>query len=283
MTTPGVSATPPPTAGVSVPECVLVTGATGATGPVVVRQLLASGYSVRVLVRRPPPPGLLPEQVELAHGEITDRAALTKAATGTATVFHLASKLHVQAPEDRDLEEYAEVNVEGTRCVTEACQRAAVNRLVFFSTISVYGASRPSEVLDETSPLRPGSAYARSKQQAEEVVLAAECAHRNAPLAVVLRLAAVYGRRAKGNYARLALALNRGWFLPFGDGSNRRTVVYDQDVAAAAVLAARSPGAAGRIYNVTDGEVHTLREILEAICRALGRSSPRVYLPARPV
>ena len=268
----------------SVTERVLVTGATGATGPVVVRQLVAAGYKVRALVRQPPVRGLLPEQVELVPGEVTDRPALAKATEGAAVVFHLAAKLQVPTSAEQDPGEYEDVNVEGTRCVTEACQRAAVRRLIFFSTISVYGENRSSgSLFNENASLHPESAYARSKQRAEQVVLAARCTHQDSPLAVVLRLAAVYGRRARGNYARLALALKQGWFLPWGDGSNRRTLVYDQDVAAAAVLAARSLSAAGQIYNVTDGEIHTLREVLEAICLALGRSAPRIYLPARAV
>ena len=56
-------------------------------------------------------------------------------------------------------------------------------------------------------------------------------------------------------------------FVPVGDGRNRRTLVYDKDVAKATVLAMEHPAAAGRIYNVTDGNFHTLNEIILAICR----------------
>jgi len=66
-------------------------------------------------------------------------------------------------------------------------------------------------------------------------------------------------------------------------GLNRRTLVYDKDVGRAAALAAFHPAAAGRVFNVTDGEFHTLNEIIESICAALGRKPPRLSLPVGPV
>ena len=116
----------------------------------------------------------------------------------------------------------------------------------------------------------------------------------------MLRLGAVYGSRIKGNYERLtrALAGNLGTrsqflrklghvprlpFIPVGNGRNRRTLVYDKDVGRAAVLAVSHPAAAGRVFNVTDGEFHTLNEIIESICSALGRKPPRVSLPIGPM
>jgi nucleoside-diphosphate-sugar epimerase len=98
-----------------------------------------------------------------------------------------------------------------------------------------------------------------------------------------LRLAAVYGARVKGNYQRLLAALARGRFLPIGKGATRRTLVYDRDVAAAALLVLYHPAAAGQIYNVTDGDVHTLHEITLAICAALNRRPPRLHIPVPPV
>jgi len=70
--------------------------------------------------------------------------------------------------------------------------------------------------------------------------------------------------------------------LKRGSGINRRTLIYDKDVGRAAVLAVSHPAAAGRVFNVTDGKFYTLNEIIESICSALGRKSPRFSLPMRP-
>jgi UDP-glucose 4-epimerase len=72
-------------------------------------------------------------------------------------------------------------------------------------------------------------------------------------------------------------------FTSIGDGSNRRTLIYDRDVARAAVLAVQHPNAAGKVYNVSDGQFHTLKEIITAICDALGRKPPRLSVPVGTV
>ena len=71
-------------------------------------------------------------------------------------------------------------------------------------------------------------------------------------------------------------------FIPIGNGLNRRTLVYDKDVGRAAALAVSHPAAAGRVFTVTDGGFHTLNEIIESICSALGRKPPWLSLPVGP-
>lgn len=260
---------------------ILVTGATGAVGPTVVAALVAAGHAVRALVRRPPPLGLLPPGVELCYGDITEPATLPAAVADCDGVVHGAALLHIVNPSPALQADYERINVGGTANILAAAQAAGVARLVFFSTIAVYGHGR-SELLYETTLPHPDTIYGATKLAAETLVLAAQRADGEA-LGVVLRLAAVYGVRIKGNYQRLVEALARGRFVPLGRGANRRTLVYDQDVATATLLALQQPTAAGRVYNVTDGHVHTLREIMTAICHALGRQPPRLYIPVLPV
>jgi UDP-glucose 4-epimerase len=269
--------------GVQSAPVALVTGATGAIGPILAQRLVAAGYQVKALVRHQPPLGLLPEPVELICGDIADSEALCQATTNVTVVFHLAAKLHLTNPSPALASEYERVNVEGTRCVVAAARAAGVQRLVYFSTISVYGPGDGQAVFSETSPLNPQTLYAHTKSRAEALVLAATQPDTGKPLGVVLRLAAIYGPRVKGNYARLIQALRRGWFVPVGPGLNRRTLVYEQDVATGAILAAKLGRAAGQIYNVTDGQPAPFNEILRAICQGLGRHPPRRYVPVYPL
>lgn len=260
----------------------LVTGATGAIGPVLVRLLLSKGYGVRVLVRHSPSPRNLPASVVQVQGDITDREALDKALKDVDVVFHLAAKLHINDPRDSLQSEYRRVNVEGTGSVVDAACKAGVRRLVFFSTISIYGPSRFDEVLDENSEPRPQSLYSHTKCEAEAIVLQARQGTGERPFGVVLRMAAVYGPNVKGHYARLIAALRRGLFVPLGDGRNRRTLIYDEDACAAALLAAEHVAAAGQIYNVTDGSIHPFDSILAAICQAMDKAPPKFHFPATP-
>ena len=260
---------------------IFVTGATGAVGPVVVEALVAAGYGVRALVRQTPPAGLLPATVEVVIGDLQDPVALAAAMAGCTAVVHMAGLLHIVNPPPSLQAAYEQVNVTGTAHVLAAAQAQGIARVVFFSTIAVYGDGGP-HLITETTPPQPTSLYGASKLAAEALVLQAQQAD-GVALGVVLRLAAVYGTRVKGNYARLLTALARGRFLPLGRGANVRTLVYDRDVAAATLLALQAPSAAGRIYNVTDGTVHTLHAIIVAICDALGRRPPRLYLPIAPL
>jgi len=178
-------------------------------------------------------------------------------------------------------QQFERINVQGTASVVRAALDEQVDRLLFFSTIAVYGPSG-GRVLTEDSPERPESLYARTKLEAEKIVLNASKPG-GVQLGTVLRLAAVYGSRVKGNYRRLVLSLARNRFIPIGSGSNRRTLIYDSDVARAALLAIRHPEAAGRIYNVTDGGYHRMQDIIRVICQSLGKKPPHWRLPVRPI
>lgn len=263
-------------------RCVLVTGASGALGPVVVQLLQELGYRVRALGLARPEGTPFAADVEWFSGDICDGRLLDAAMKGATHAVHMAALLHINDPAPAMAAEYERVNVGGTQAVVDAAVRHGVQRLVFLSTISVYGYDR-GEVLNEGSEPRPTTLYAQTKLAAERIVSSAHRAD-GVALATVLRLAAVYGSRVKGNYSRLVTALAAGRFVPVGRGDNRRALVQEKDVAAAIGLALEAaPAAAGEIYNVTDGQVHTLREIIDAICAALDRPSPSFSLPVWPV
>jgi len=259
---------------------ILVTGATGAIGPRVVSAMCDAGYRVRAFSIDEPSPGLFPPGVEIIAGDVTERAAVQSAMEGVDAVVHMAALLHIVNPPPELREKYEHVNVGGTKTVVEAALNSGVRRVILFSTIAVYGPA-DGRILDEASPARPETDYARTKLAAEQIVLNAEGPD-GRPLGTVLRLGAVYGSRIKGNYERLTQALARHRFLPVGRGHNRRTLVYDRDVGDAAALVVSHPAAAGRIFNVTDGTFHTLNEIIESICSTLGRRPPRCFLPLGP-
>lgn len=260
---------------------VLVTGATGAVGPSVVRAFIQEGLRIRTLSIEEAAPDVFPLPIEVIQGDVTSRRDVESAMRGVDAVVHMAALLHHVNPAAGMRADYDRVNVGGTATVVEAARNAGVKRLVYFSTISVYGAS-DGRTLDENSPARPVTFYGQTKLAAERIVVEARNAE-GRPLGTVLRLATVYGPRVKGNYEKLVRALARRRFIPVGRGTNRRTLVNEKDVGRATVLAASHLGAAGKTFNVTDGRIHALREIIESICAALGRRPPRLRLPAGPV
>lgn len=257
-------------------KVVLITGATGALGPAVVRAFLSAGWDVRTLSRHAPEAGALAAGLPHLSADVTDQQALEHAMDGVDTVVHMAALLHVSDPPPHFEREYERVNVHGTATVMAAAQTCSVRRVVALSSICVYGAQ--SGLLDESRTPAPDTMYAVTKLRAEHEVLRGRAAT-GEPLAVVLRLAAVYGPGIKGNYQRLVEGLARGRFVPVGNGSNRRTLVFEEDVGRAIVLASTHPSAPGQIFNVTDGECHTVTEITATIAAALGRRPPRLSIP----
>lgn len=249
-----------------------VTGATGVIGPYLLRDLQNAGYAVRALVRQPD--AYLPGGVERVVGDLGDRDAIARGIEGAQLVFHLAALLHINDPRPELQSQYHTVNVEGTRGLAEVAKEAGIERFVFFSTISVYGPSYYGKEWRETDELTPATLYAQSKAEAEAVVRS------EIPTSTVLRVAAVYGPRMKGNYPMLARVLGKGVRLFVGDGKNRRSLVHTADVARAAVLASEHPDAAGETFNVTDGYVHRFDDIVHAMQQAMGGSPGVVYVPA---
>ena len=249
-------------------------------GPLVVKSFHSAGYSIRTLSIDPPPANIWPENIEAMIGDITDKSAVRAAMKGAEVVIHMAALLQIINPLAEMREKYHSVNVVGTKNVIDAANEEGVKRVVFFSTIAVYGHSG-GRILNEMSPTNPVTYYAQTKHAAEKIVLTARRAN-GEPLGTVLRLGAVYGSRIKGNYEHLIHALAHHRFIPIGSGLNRRTLIYDKDVSRAAVLAASHPAAAGRLYNVTDGGFHSLNEIIESICSSLGRTPPCFTLPLVP-
>ncbi len=220
---------------------VLVTGATGAVGPLVVEAFRAAGYSIRTLSIDPPPVSAWPDDVETLIGDVTDVSAVRAAMQGAESIIHLAALLHVVNPPIALQEKYERINVGGTSTVVAAAIQAGVRRVVFFSTIAVYGQSN-GRILTEDSPPHPDTFYARTKLAAEKIVLEAkrvdggrigDCA-----CASVQCMAA----GLRGIIGASCNALARGRFIPVGNGPTGAALVYDKDVARAALLAVHPSG-----------------------------------------
>jgi dihydroflavonol-4-reductase len=247
---------------------VLITGATGQVGNAIARRLAGDGVEVRALVRSPERARVLPEGVQPVFGDVTDPESLRAALDGAATVYHAAG-----IPEQwrRDVDEFARVNVEGTRNVVEAALTAGVERFVYTSTDDVL-VQAPGASFDE-SALNPSpgeTPYQRSKQEADRIVTAALD---RGLAAVFLHPAGVYGPApflVKGlNDLLMQLAKRKTpALLPGG-----MAVVYSEDVADGHVRAA-AQAAVGARYLLVESF-----QSLTDIARAVAASEPRAKVP----
>ena len=185
-------------------DLVLVTGAAGYIGSLLVRHLLRLSYRVRALDSLIYGDAAIREvlghpQLELIVGDARQHDVAAKAIEGVDAVVHLSALVGDPACAiDSDFT--IETNFEAARSIGELAKCAGVPRLIFASSCSVYGAS--SGTLDESSDLNPVSLYAETKIVAERTLLATGDTG-FAP--VVLRFATVYGMSPR---PRFDLAVN---------------------------------------------------------------------------
>ena len=149
----------------------LVTGATGKVGHAIALALAARGDEVRALVRDPArAAGVLPPGVEAVRGDVTEPESLPAAVEGCELVFNAMGIPEQWRPDDGEFER---VNAQGSANVARAAAKAGVRRLVHTSTNDVFHAEQGASFDETTLADYPkGTAYERSKQHAEELVLA---------------------------------------------------------------------------------------------------------------
>jgi nucleoside-diphosphate-sugar epimerase len=245
---------------------VLVTGGGGFIGGRLVERLVREcSATVRVLVRGFAGAARLARfRLELAHGDVTDPAAMAAAARDCDVVFHCA---YGTAGSQRHR---AWVNREGTRQALAAAGAAGASRVVHLSTLLVYGRT-PDGDLDETAPRRRfGNAYADSKLDAERLAL--DWARAGRAPAVVLQPTAVYGPFGGVWTAQVLDSLRSGRVILVNCGDGLANHVYVDDLVSAMLLAAVAPQAVGEAFLISAAEPTTWREMYGAFERMLGGS-----------
>lgn len=256
----------------------LVTGATGLVGSHIVERLLADGWSVRALVRKPSKT-VAAMGAELAIGDVLDGESFIRAAHGTDIVFHTAAAITPRG----GWESYRRLNIDGTENAIAASEAAGA-RLLHLSSVAVYGpegrfreGGRKTDEETPLSPLRDSAYYARSKRESERMVMEAHAAGRI--WATAVRPDVIYGRRDRQFVPRIARLLERGFAPLIGGGTSTLAIVHAANVADGAVRAALHDGAGGRAYNLANDYDVTVRQFFELAAQGLGRRVRLIPIP----
>jgi nucleoside-diphosphate-sugar epimerase len=247
----------------------LVTGGGGFLGRYIVEQLVARGDTVRTYSR-----GRYPELealgVETVPGDLADVERLRVACRGIDAVFHTAAVPGVWGP----WKQFYDTNVVGTQNVLSACRVQGVPKLIFTSSPSVVYDGRPHEYANESLPYPETYLchYPHTKALAEREVLAAN--GRDGLSTVSLRPHLIWGPRDRHLIPRILDRAARGRLRRVGDGTNRVSVSYAENVAHAHLLAcdALRPGSpvAGRAYFINEPEPVNLWVFVGEIVRRAG-------------
>lgn len=267
------------------PETILVTGGAGFIGSHLVKELVKSGFSVRVLDNLSN--GSLENirevlgSIEFIKGDIRDKNVVEGALKGVDAVVHLAALIDVAESVEKP-ELYLEVNVNGTFNVTRASRK--VSAFIFASTCAVYG--EPVRIpIGEDHPLSPKSPYAATKIAGEALVQAYGNLYGYRP--VILRFFNVYGPRQSKAYAGVITEFVKRATLGeppiiFGDGEQTRDFVHVKDVTRAIIKALDSDNASG-IYNVGSGVAVTINDLAHLVLKLAGKENVEpIHGPPRP-
>src|SRR5262245_25107199 len=253
-------------------DLVLVTGASGFVGAAIADAARQAGHRVRVLVRLSSPRTNIAPTDEVIVGDLCDPASLVPALRGVRYLFHAAADYRLWSPRP---EEIVRTNLEGTRHVMEAAMRAAVERIVYTSSVATL--ELRDGPADESRPLAPEKAigaYKKSKVLAERLVM--DMVGRGLPAVIVNPSTPIGPRDVKPTpTGRIIVEAASGRMPAYVEtGLN---LVHVDDVAAGHLAALRR-GRMGERY-ILGGENVRLGQMLADIAEMVHRRPPRIRFP----
>lgn len=266
------------------PHKVLVTGVAGFIGSRLAARLLAEGAHIvgiddlsQGVIEQ------VPEGVTFHQADVRD-ASIERLFAGVDAVFHLAAKNCISDCQ-ADPVATASINVLGTVQVFEAARRAGVRRVIHAESAALYeGVERVPTPEDD---IAPRSVYAAGKLAARVFAETYERYHQMKVTA--LRYFCVYGA---GQDHRRSIPPVMSAFIKrlltgqrpviYGTGEKRRDFVHVDDINDFHVQCLSDERTVGRTFNLGSGESHSVREILDRVCRLLGVEADPVFAPDLP-
>lgn len=257
------------------PDTTVVTGAAGWLGRALLHALCDSGSphhrpssSVVAMVAdadQATAVAAMSEQVRAVVTDVRDPtqvAAVIASATGVVDVVHTAGVIH-----PRRCAEFDAVNAEGSRHVAEAARDAGVRRMVHVSSNSPFGTNPTNrDTFGTHEPYHPYLGYGRSKMQAELYVLDTV---EHGLDAVIVRPPWFYGPWQPPRQTTFFTMVRTGRFPVLGNGDQRRSMVFVDNLVDGVVAAELTPGVAGRGYWIADERPYTVTEIVATVRQAL--------------
>lgn len=258
---------------------VLVTGASGFTGSVLVKNLVHLGARVRAIAR---PSSSLSQfdgmSIEWVRGQVYDRAVVEEAVKGVQYIFHVAAAYREAKITD---ETYRLVHVESTKILAEAALNAgSCIRFIHVSTVGVHGHIEEPPA-DETYRFAPGDVYQSTKVEAE-LWLREFGAKTGLPF-VVIRPAAIYGPGDRRLLKVFKMASKRV-FPVFGRGKGLYHLIHVEDLTQVMMLVACDKRAVGEVFIAGNSSPSSLRDMAGIISDELGNKELTVVrLPVWPL
>ena len=171
---------------------------------------------------------------------------------------------------------YYDVNVGGMRNTLEAMEANGVKRIIFTSSVAVYGLNKNNPT--ETYPADPFNHYGKSKWEAEKVLQEWYKVHPDWNINVI-RPTVIFGERNRGNVYNLLKQISSGRFLMVGKGNNKKSMAYVGNIVDFIKFLIENKTTGYEVYNYIDKPDFTMNELVDHVSKVLNKHIPSVHYP----
>jgi GlcNAc-P-P-Und epimerase len=231
---------------------ITVIGGSGFVGTNLCQKFVARGQDFEILDLKVS--NQFPDKCKIADVRKTD--SLRKAITGDVVV-NLAA---MHRDDVRDISEYQRTNVHGAENVASICTEKGISKVVFTSTVAVYGFAKPGT--NEFGMINPFNEYGRTKFEAEEKLRDWYSGGKNS--LIIVRPTVIFGEGNRGNVFNLFNQISSGKFLMIGNGKNKKSMAYIGNIVAFLDACVTSDQKYG-LYNFTDSPDLSMNELVSLV------------------
>lgn len=171
---------------------------------------------------------------------------------------------------------YYETNVGGMENTLRAMERNGVKRIVFFSSVAVYGLNKINP--DEEHPADPFNHYGKSKWQAEQILQKWYKTHSDWNVNII-RPTVVFGERNRGNVYNLLEQIVDGHFAVIGRGENKKSMAYVGNIVFFTQYLIDKYMLGYNVFNYVDKPDFTMNELVKHVENVLNKRIPSIHIP----
>ncbi len=248
----------------------LIVGASGFVGKRLYKRLKSFDHAVKTLSRKKDPIFSDHIKKDLLIEEIKSDDLYN-----VNTIFYLAAKTHdLRSPDKHLKEEYESLNYKTPTSLLELAEKAGVENFIYLSSIK---AGLINE--DANEEYLPKEIYGKTKRKAELALLDFSQKPETRIRVNILRPALIYGPDMKGNLKSMLTGIQQGWFPPLPETYNKKSLIHVDDLIRAILFIATKPDIYSQIFNVTDQQNYSTKNIYESLMRSQGKKIPYLFLP----
>ena len=171
---------------------------------------------------------------------------------------------------------YYDTNVKGMEVTLRAMERNNIKRMIFFSSVAVYGLNKNNP--DEDYPKDPFNHYGKSKWQAEQILSQWYGNHKDWNIDII-RPTVIFGERNRGNVYNLLKQISSGKFLMVGSGTNRKSMAYVGNIVAFVKYMIENITGGYNVFNYVDKPDMNMNDLVNHVSKVLGKHIPTTHFP----